>query len=161
VALRVHNCGAARIPLERAVALDPNFPLARAQLAFTLYCLGYDNQAVEEGKRAVALAASMPEEARMFTEARLAEAAQQNREAEEIYQKLFDKFPDNFDYGMRLAELQGNNGGGRARPTLDRLRALPPPDRDNARIDVMVAIGLLPDMDATLAALDRAQAKAE
>jgi tetratricopeptide (TPR) repeat protein/TolB-like protein len=160
-ALRVHNCGAARAPLERAVGLDPSFPMARAQLAFTLYCLGYDKRAVEEGKRAVQLAAPMPEEARLFTEARLAEASDDVPRAEKIYQRLFDRFPDNFDYGMRLAELLGRAGSPRARPTLDRLRAMPLPDRDNARIDVVDALLALPDPDKALAAFDRAQAKAE
>src|SRR5262249_37623768 len=144
-----------------AVALDPQFPLARAQLAFSLWCLGYDKQAVEEGQRAVELAASMPEEVRLFTEARLAEASGEDEKAEVIYQRLFDMFPDHFHYGMRLAELQSPSHLARMRTTIDRLRALPPPDRDNARIDLVEVYLAAPDFDKMLAIFVRARAKAE
>ena len=51
----------------------------------------------------------------------------------EIYQTLFRFFPDSIDYGLRLARVQQAAGNGKAAlATLESLRRLPAPDRDDA-----------------------------
>src|SRR5437660_7589958 len=48
--------------------------------------------------------------------------------AVEIYRTLFGFFPDNLDYGLRLASVQTSAGKGQnALATLEALRKLPPP----------------------------------
>ena len=56
----------------------------------------------------------------------------------EIYKTLSNFFPDNLEYGLRLAQAQLNADHGKeALETLGRLRALPEPESKDARIDLM------------------------
>src|SRR5246127_3118311 len=56
----------------------------------------------------------------------------------EIYRALVDFFPDNSDYGLALANAQlGANKWKEALETIATLRALPPPLRDNPKIDLV------------------------
>ena len=68
----------------------------------------------------------LPREGRLLVEARQAEASRDWARAIEAYGALFGFFPDNLEYGLRLARVQVN--GGRAPDalgTVDTLRALP------------------------------------
>jgi TolB-like protein/tetratricopeptide (TPR) repeat protein len=136
--LRVAACSAARGPLEQAVATDPNFPLARSALAEALHCLGHESRALAEAKKAAELAADLPEQIRLVTEAKLFKLGGQPDKALEAYARLFERFPDNFDYGFALAHLQlGLMREDELPRTLAALRALPPPAGNNPRIDLL------------------------
>jgi tetratricopeptide (TPR) repeat protein len=137
--LRVAACSAARAPLEQAVATDPSFPQARSALAEALSCLGIHDRALAEAKKAVELATdnNLPDHIRLTAEAQLFRLSKQPDKAIEAYEKLFKRFPDNFDYGYRLAELQVGRREADFPQTLAALRRLPPPAGDNPQIDLL------------------------
>ncbi len=162
--MRVAACSAARGPLEQAVAADPDFALARSALAEALACLGHEHRALEEARLAVEHAASLPEQVRLATEGRLHLVARQPDKALDVYQKLFDRFPDNFDYGLQLAHLQLRFMHEKELvETLRALRRLPAPIGDSPRIDLIEAMldVLSGKPDQGLARAEAAHARAD
>jgi eukaryotic-like serine/threonine-protein kinase len=134
--LRVFDALGARDLLEKAVAADPNNPLVRSALAAAWSSLGYDEKAKVEAKRAVGLSSSLSREERLSVEARYHETAKEWDLAIEAYRTLFGFFPDNIDYGLRLADVETSAGKAEdALATAAALRRLAPPDRDDPRID--------------------------
>lgn len=131
---------AARDLLVRAVAVDPNNPLAHSALASAWAGLGYAGRAADEAKKAIDLARDLPQEQRLVIEGRYAEANQDWPRATEIYRSLFRVFPDDLDYGLRLVAAQ--NAAGQAQgslATVAALRALPAPASEDPRIDLAEA----------------------
>ena len=58
----------------------------------------------------------------------------------EVYRALFALFPDNHDYGRRMATMQTRAGKAHdALATVESLRKLPPPASDDPRIDIVEA----------------------
>jgi serine/threonine protein kinase/tetratricopeptide (TPR) repeat protein len=128
---------AARDLLVRAVAVDPNNPLAHSALASAWAGLGYAGRAAEEAKKAIDLARDLPQEQRLVIEGRYAEANEDWPRATEIYRSLFRVFPDDLDYGLRLVAAQTAAGQAQgALATVAALRALPAPAREDPRIDL-------------------------
>jgi tetratricopeptide (TPR) repeat protein/tRNA A-37 threonylcarbamoyl transferase component Bud32 len=139
--LRVFDTPAARDLLEQAVAVDPQNPLPHAALAGAWSTLGYDGKAKEEAKKAFDLSGKLPREERFLIEGGYREAIQEWSKAVEIYRKLFALFPDDLDHGLRLARAQAYAGMGKeALVTVQVIRALPPPARDDPRIDMAEAL---------------------
>ena len=61
-------------------------------------------------------------------------------EAIKLYQNLWQDYPDNLEYGLRLANAQNSASQGKnALATVDQLHALPPPSREDPRIDLAEA----------------------
>ena len=59
----------------------------------------------------------------------------------ENYQTLFQFFPDNLEYGLKLAAAQVDGGKSQdAMATIEQLRNLPAPARDDPRIDTAEAL---------------------
>lgn len=138
--LRVFDALGARDELEKAVTADPNFAMAHSALAAAWASLGYDENAAREAKRAFDLSAQLGQEDRLAIEATYREMSHDNDAAVQIGRKLFELQPDNIEYGLRLARLQVNAGHPKdAFTTLGALRRLPPPDRDDPRIDLQEA----------------------
>ncbi len=138
--LRVFDALAARYLLERAVAIDPRYSLAHSALAEAWSRLGYAKKAQEEARRAYELAANLSREERLVVEGRYHEADHEPEKEIEIYRALVTLFPDNLDYGLRLAGAQIRVGKGHdALATLESLRKLAPPASDDPRIDLMEA----------------------
>lgn len=138
--LRLFDALAARDALAQAVQADPAFPLAHSALAQAWSVLGYDGRAREEARRAFDLSGRLPREERLFVTGRHHEAAQEWQQAIETYRALRAFFPDNLDYGLRLAAAQTAAGQGtEALLTLDSLRDLPPPASQDPRIDLAEA----------------------
>jgi eukaryotic-like serine/threonine-protein kinase len=139
--LRVFDALGARDLLQQAKAKDPRHALTRAALARTWTLLGYDRRAEDESKQALDLAASLSREDRLSIEGQYREAARQYDKAIEIFGGLFTYFPDNLEYGLRLASVQQFGGKGHeALQTLDALRKLPAPSGTDPRIDVVEAV---------------------
>jgi TolB-like protein/thioredoxin-like negative regulator of GroEL len=137
---RMEACSAARGPLEQAVAVEPDFPLAHSALAEVLDCLGYEQRAREEAEKGVELSKNLPRHIRLPTEARLHELRKELPEAAAIYQQLFNQFPDNFDYGFQTARFFLDSGQyDDAQRVLSALRRLPAPLGENPRIDLLEA----------------------
>ena len=65
--------------------------------------LGDDAKASEHAEKAVQLSVALPKEERLAIEARAAEARKDRGRAGEIYRSLWTFYPDNPEYGLRLA----------------------------------------------------------
>jgi tetratricopeptide (TPR) repeat protein len=141
--LRVFDALGARPLLQKAVALDPRHPLSHSALGEAWSVLGYEARAREEAKRAFELSGSLPREERLLVEARYRETMSDWGKAVEIYRALVRFFPDNLDYGLRLASAQTEGGQGKeTAATFESLRRLPPPLGDDPRIDLQEAVTL-------------------
>jgi serine/threonine protein kinase/tetratricopeptide (TPR) repeat protein len=138
--LQVLNALAARDLLQKAVQADPKHAPTHAALAEAWSALGYDSRAAAEAKRALDLSQNLPREERLFVEGRYHEFSRGWPKAIEIYRTLTGFFPDNLEYGLRLAASQAAGGSGKdALATLEGLRSLPAPARDDARVDLAEA----------------------
>jgi eukaryotic-like serine/threonine-protein kinase len=138
--LHVLNTLAARDLLLKAVQADPKHAPTHAALAEAWSALGYDNRAAQEAKRALDLSENLSREERLFVEGRYHEFSREWPKAIEIYRTLTGFFPDNLEYGLRLAASQVAGGSGKdAQATLDGLRSLPAPASDDARVDLAEA----------------------
>ncbi|MFY9530847.1 MAG: protein kinase [Candidatus Acidiferrales bacterium] len=134
--LRVFDALGARDLLEKAVAVDPNYASAHSALAGAWSTLGYDAKAKEEAKRAFELSQNLSREDRLMIEGRYRETVSEWDKAVEIYRTLWSFFPDNLDYGLRLASAQTSAGKGKeALGTVDAMRKLPSPANEDPRID--------------------------
>jgi eukaryotic-like serine/threonine-protein kinase len=162
--LRVFDTLAARDLLLKAVAAEPEYALSHAALASAWEQLGYDEKAQSEAKKAFDLSSSLSRAERLLVEGRYRETSRDWGKAIEIYRALFEFYPDNLDYGLALtnSELMSNKWQ-EALATIDALRALPAPLRDDPRIDLAEndAARSLGDMRRAYAALARAAEKAQ
>jgi tetratricopeptide (TPR) repeat protein/TolB-like protein len=138
--LQVLNTLSAVDFLQKAVRADPKHAPTHAALAEAWSALGYDSRAAGEAKRALDLSENLSREERLFVEGRYHEFSREWPKAIEIYRTLTGFFPDNLEYGLRLAASQSAGGSGKdALATLESLRSLPIPARDDARIDLAEA----------------------
>jgi tetratricopeptide (TPR) repeat protein len=131
--------GGARDLLTKAVAADPNYPLAHAALADAWGHLGYGLKARAEIERARSLSGHLGPEDRMLIDGQYYATTQDRTRAIEAYRQLFTQFPDNLDYGLRLADEQRWVNPQDALHTLEALRRLPLPSSDDPRIDYLEA----------------------
>ena len=139
--LRLLDAPAARDELERAVAADPNYALGHAALAEAWQAMGYDQRAQEESKKARDLSSGLSREERLWIEGKDWELNRQWDKAVEIYRTLYEFFPDNLEYGLRLSEAQARARTiDEALATLQGLQKLPAPDGDDPRIPLQQAI---------------------
>jgi tetratricopeptide (TPR) repeat protein/tRNA A-37 threonylcarbamoyl transferase component Bud32 len=131
----------ARDLLQKALEVEPQYALAHSAMAVAWKGLGYDANAKEEAKKAFDLSASFSREDRLWMEGQYREFTNDRSKAAETFHTLFDFFPDNLDYGLRLASAQTSAGRGKdAQATLDSLRKLPSPAAEDARIDLSDAV---------------------
>jgi tetratricopeptide (TPR) repeat protein/tRNA A-37 threonylcarbamoyl transferase component Bud32 len=161
--MRLYDAQGARTLLEQAVAADPKLSLAHSALAVAWSELGYDERARQSAKRAYELSANLSREERMWVQGRYHNAMSEHEEAIKTYQALYSFFPDNLEYGLQLASTQATAGKSQdALGTVDSLRRLPAPLRDDPRIDwaEATAASSLSDFKRQQAAAARAVAKA-
>ena len=138
--LRVFDALAARDLLEGSIAADPKYSLAHSALAEAWSRLGYDKKAQEEARQAYELAANLSREERFVVEGRYRDIDHEYDKAIEIYRSLFVLFPDNLDYGLKLAAVQVRGGKGHdALATVESLRKLMPPASELPLIDLQEA----------------------
>lgn len=161
--LRVFDSMAARDLLQKAVAAEPDFALSHAGLATAWAQLGYDENARAEAKKAFDRSRNLSRAERLLVEGRFREMSRDWGRAVEIYQALFDFFPDNLEYGLELANAQYHaNRWKDELNTTAALRQLPGPIRDDPRIDLAEtdAARSLGDSKTADAAVARAAEKA-
>ncbi len=162
--LRSYDATAARDLLTEAVEAEPSSPLAHSALEQAWSQLGYDQRAVDEAQRAFDMSAGLPREQRLAIEARLAQAQKKWDEATGLYQTLRKAFPDELEYGLRVAQIQVAGGHAKdALQTVGSLRRLPLPLGEDPRIDLAEAdgAGALSDYPRQRAAAVRAATKAQ
>jgi tetratricopeptide (TPR) repeat protein/TolB-like protein len=161
--LRVFDAVGARPLLEQAVRADRAHPLFHAALAEAWSALGYDAMARAEAKEAFERSAALSREERLAVEARYRETTKEWNRAVEIHQSLWNFFPDNLEYGLRLAAAEERAGKRKeALATVEAVRRLPAPDGEDPRIDLAEA-GVayrLSDFARQRAAAERAATKA-
>jgi len=139
-ALRRFDPARGRDLLEQAVAAAPANALARSALATALSSLGYRARAAEEGRRAVDLAAELDDEDRLVVEARYYEVSFDWPHAADAWERLWTAYPDMLAYGLRLGTARLESGQPElALAVAQTLRNLPPPDGQDARIDLLEA----------------------
>jgi serine/threonine protein kinase/tetratricopeptide (TPR) repeat protein len=141
--LRVFDSRAALASLEGTVSADPKFALGHYALALAWTALGYDEKAKDEAKLAFDLSGHLSREDRMLVEARYREMTQDWPVAIDVYRTLVSFFPDNAEYGLRLARAQSRSGKIKdAVGTIATLRMLPPPQNADPRIDLQQAYAM-------------------
>jgi eukaryotic-like serine/threonine-protein kinase len=138
--LRLFEAREARSLLEKAAALDPKFALGHAALSEALTNLGYDAQARQEAQKAFDLSASLSRDEHLMIEGRLREATREWPKAVESYRTLWRFFPDNLEYGLRLASVQIAAGQAKdALATVEEMRKATDNANGDPRIDLAEA----------------------
>jgi len=135
--LRQFDAMAARDLLEQAIHSDSGYALAHSALAEVWSQLGYEARAKTEARTSFELSDKLPHKDRLFIEARYRAMNKEWDKAADLYHTLFDFFPDDIEYGLRLADAQTQAGKRTdALATVQLLRKLPSPSRDDPRIDL-------------------------
>jgi serine/threonine protein kinase/tetratricopeptide (TPR) repeat protein len=149
--------------LHKAVAADPKFPLAHIALAHAWLALGYDARAKDEAKLGFELSGNLSREDRLLVEGQYREMTRDRQVAIEIYRTLTGFFPDDAEYGLRLANAQIRGGKAKdALVTISALKTLPPPQSDDPRISLSEAwaMSALGDSKGQLRAAEKASNQA-
>ena len=151
----------ARDLLKRAVGADPGFAEAHSALSSAYASLGYQTQAREEAKRALRYTRNLPQETVLSLQGQYQESISDWAKAALTYQELFQFFPDNLTYGLRLARMQLHINPADSAHTIASLRGLPAPIGDDPRIDLMEASELIgQDLPTARSAAQKGIAKA-
>ena len=162
VKLRLLSAVSARPLLEKAIALEPGYPLPYSALADAWSTLGYQVRAQETAKKALDRGAALPRESFLLIEGQLRELVNEPDRAIQIYRSLWTVFPDNAEYGLRLASAQTATGKGKeALVTIQELRKLT--GADDLRVDLAEAAAAeaLGDFTREQSVASQAAAKAE
>jgi len=135
--LQHFDASAARDYFDQAIHADSTYALAHSALAEAWSKLGYEARAKTEAQKSFELSEKLPRRDRLFVEARYRGMNNEWEKAIELYRTLFDFFPDDIEYGLRLADAQTQAGKRNdALATIESLRKLSSPARDDARIDL-------------------------
>jgi tetratricopeptide (TPR) repeat protein len=139
--LRSFEVLAARDLLLKAVTVDPEHALSHAALSECWAFLGYDLKAQAEAKKAFELSTNLPREQQLSIEARYRVVTHDWPRAIQVYQMLWEFFPDNVDYGIALAKTQWSGSTGKdALATVEALKRMPAPAGADPRIDLAEAM---------------------
>jgi serine/threonine protein kinase/tetratricopeptide (TPR) repeat protein len=162
--LRLYDALTARELLQRAVSVDPGYAQAHSALAEAWSKLGFEEHARQEAKQAVDLSLHLLRQDRLWIEGQYREITRDWQKATEVYTALYLLFPDNIEYGLRLASVQTKaHNRTEALETLRSLRQSPAPAGNDPRIDLAevneaYAFG---DFKGEYAAATRAMEKAQ
>ncbi len=162
--LRGSDPGGARQLLQQAVSREPTNALLHSALSSAWEAEGYRARAAQAAERAFELSSQLPQEDRLVVEGHFRELQGDWQAASTIYSSLWDFFPDDLDYGLRLVAAENNaRRPDLALAAIDRLRTLPVPLSEDPRIDLAEATAdaLLGDLGAQLEAADRALQRAD
>jgi tetratricopeptide (TPR) repeat protein len=150
--LRQFDALAAKDLLLQAEKADPKFPMVHLLLAQAWAQLGNELKHEEEAKKAMDLASNLPRAQQMLIEGEYESSLGDQEQAASTYRALFELYPDNLDYGLRLAGIETLMGkGAQAREVIRRLRALPLPLSGDPRLDLAEAHAIKVDIPVALA----------
>jgi tetratricopeptide (TPR) repeat protein len=157
-----YDTAGARDLLLKAIAADPEYPMAHASLADAWATLGFQSRAVAEAKRSLELSWKLPSEGRLALEGSYRRKLGDWDGAAKAYGELHRMRPDNLDYGLQLAKSQYPKNPSLALATIRELRELPAPMRDDPRIDYVESSSqMYHDLAGAEAAARNGLAKAE
>jgi len=138
--LRQFDAQGAHEFLEAAVRADPTDAMAQSALSSALAALGYQKRAEEAARLAFAHSTELADQERLWVEARYREMTGELDRAIEIFRTLWQSYPDDVEYGLRLARTLAAAGQGEAGlATAAALQQLPPPAPEDPRIDLAAA----------------------
>src|SRR6185369_7922549 len=133
--LRAYDPPAARDLLLQAARVDANSAVIHSALSETWRALGYDGPAAEEARKALALSGALGREEKLAIEAHFQEATKDWGKASETYRTLWSFFPDDLEYGLKLASSLMTAGRvDEAQATIEALHRLPEPSGQDPRI---------------------------
>jgi tetratricopeptide (TPR) repeat protein len=161
--LRQSDALSARPYLEAAASAAPSNPLVHSGLAAAWSMLGLDNRAAQEARQAFDSSTALGRVEQLEIEGRYRQMAHDWPRAIQVYQALFTLLPDDLEYGLLLASAEARGGKAQdALATVNVLRKLPPPLKDDPRIDLAEAqaAGALADFARTRQAAHVAAEKA-
>ncbi|MEO8276888.1 MAG: protein kinase [Thermoanaerobaculia bacterium] len=163
-AMRTFDPVVARERLEKAIAADPEFPLARAALAAAWSDLGYDDRALAAATEARKRSGRLSRSDQLMIEGLERRLSRDWPHAIEIASTLWRFFPDDVEHGLRLAQVELEAGeSSAALATVAELRRLPLPSGEDPRIDLVEARAAeaMSDFHRQLAVAERAAARAQ
>ena len=162
--LRSGDALTARELFEAALVEERDSALAWEGLARSWQQLGYDERGLAAAREAAERATGLPRAEAMRVEARLRLAESDWDRAVELRRALWRFYPDDPESGLELAEaLLEADRSNEAAAVVEELRRLPPPARDDPRIDLAAARAAdgVSDYRRQLEAARAAAAKAE
>jgi DNA-binding winged helix-turn-helix (wHTH) protein/tetratricopeptide (TPR) repeat protein len=135
--LRTFDALGAREFLQQSIQADPGYALAHAALADALAILGYTTSATEEARIAFQSSSHLSLQESLAVEGRYRIAERDWQKAIAAYQKLVSLFPDDIEYGLKLASAQtAASDAHAALITLNSLRSLPQAAGGDPRISL-------------------------
>jgi DNA-binding winged helix-turn-helix (wHTH) protein/tetratricopeptide (TPR) repeat protein len=138
---RVFDAHSAGSLFERSVAADPNFAMAHLGLAEVWSDLGFTDRATSESAEAFRLSSTLPRAERLAVEADYREFSKDNERAIDLYKSLFTFYPDDEQWGIKLAGLQRKVGRLKeALATLEQVRKLPLTPAETVEADGIQAV---------------------
>lgn len=137
-ALRLRDGPRAAVLFQQSIASEPGFALAHSALSTTWRLLGYDRRGGEEARLAVGASDRLSREDRQSIKAQYFEASFDWPNAIEGYRTLWQAYPDNIEYGLKLANAQHVGGHSKdAQQVIEEMRRMPAPDGTDPRIDLV------------------------
>ena len=141
--IRAYDYHAAKDLLQKSIAAEPKFVPAHLALADAYTEMNDGAGAREEAEKAYDLSNGLSREYRLSAEGHYRRATGHYEDAITAYSALTSLFPDNVDYGLRLASVQTLAVKGKdAIAALEKLRRLPQPLSTDPRIDLTEAQAL-------------------
>src|SRR6202041_2428524 len=104
--MRTYDDIGAKGLLEKSIALEPNFALSHLVLSKAWANLGYEGKANTEAKLANDLSGNLSRKEKLAIEGRYLETIRDWDKAAEIYQSLWNFYPDEVTPGLQLAAVQ-------------------------------------------------------
>ena len=135
--MRTYDDIGAKGLLEKSIALEPKFALSHLVLSKAWANLGYEGKANTEAKLANDLSGNLSRKEKLAIEGRYLETIRDWDKAAEIYQSLWNFYPDEVTPGLQLAAVQIYNAQLKdAQAAIDALRKLNASGLDDIQIDV-------------------------
>jgi DNA-binding winged helix-turn-helix (wHTH) protein/tetratricopeptide (TPR) repeat protein/TolB-like protein len=126
--------------LTQASSIEPQHVPTHAALAGAWSALGYDGRAKAEAETAFQQSKNLPREQQLLMEGLFHETSKEWEAAANVYGTLFRLYPDNIEYGLKLANAQTNAGKGiLALGAVQAMRHLQAPANEDPRIDLTEA----------------------
>jgi tetratricopeptide (TPR) repeat protein/TolB-like protein len=138
--LRNYDDTGAKALLEKSIALEPKFALSHLVMSKIWSDLGYEGKAHNEAKLANDLSGDLSRREKLSIEGRYLESTRDWDKATEIYQSLWNFYPDETGPGLQLVAVQINNAQFKdAQSGIEALRKLNASGLDDIQIDIQEA----------------------